>query len=166
METNDFANLNWAQLQQHIGANPGNQLNSPFFVHMVSGLGSGLFLMDQYGCPVNPIDDNEDRIGCNFNDFDNFNGFAPSAIYDPANVVYNLDRIVEKNGVSNGSNSHPMLDPGAGPLLRDGADDPDMAGPLGASLIELLADPLNGIILDSWIDADGNLGGQAGTFVP
>ena len=166
MDTNDFANLNWAQLQQHIGANPGNQLNSPFFVHMVSGLGSGLFLMDQYGCPVNPIDDDDDRKGCNFNDFDNNNGFAPNAIYDPANVVYNLDRIVEKDGVSNSSNTHPMLNPGVGPQLRDGADDPNMAGPLGSSLIETLADPLNGIILDSWIDANGDLGGQAGVVVP
>jgi hypothetical protein len=44
-------------------ANTNNDLDSPFFVHMASGLGTGLFLFDVKGCPVNPVDDNDARIG-------------------------------------------------------------------------------------------------------
>ena len=79
----------------------------------------------------------------------------PKDKFDPVAVVYDLDRIVDEAGLATGSNTHPMLNPGVGAQLRDGADDPLMAGPLGSSLIEALSDPLNGIILDSWIDADG-----------
>ena len=56
MATNDFASLDFPTLAQHIGANPGNQQNSPYWVHMVAGLGSGLFLFDENGAPVNPLD--------------------------------------------------------------------------------------------------------------
>ena len=69
------------------------------------------------------------------------------------------------NPLSNGSNNHPMENPGQGPLLRDGAADPNLSGPLGALLIQKLADP-NGLVLDSWINADGVLEGDASNFVP
>jgi hypothetical protein len=36
-----------------------------------------------------------------------------------------------------------------------------MAGPLGATLLRLLADPDQGLVLDAWFDADGQPGGQA-----
>ena len=144
-------------LKQHIGQNPGNQMNSPLWVHMVAGLGSGLFLFNQNGGPVNSLDENEDRVGAG--------GVAPASAFNMANVAYNLDRIVEPDGTSNGSSNHPMLEPGFGVLLRSGAQDTNMTGPLGGTLVERLSNPSTGIILDSWLDADGALGGNAGNFV-
>ena len=43
---------------------------------------------------------------------------------------------------------------------------PDLAGPLGMTLLQKLADPDAGIVLDSWIDANGLLGGDAGIHIP
>lgn len=40
-----------------------------------------------------------------------------------------------------------------------------MAGPLGATLILRLTDPDNGIVLDSWLDADGAVHGGASAWV-
>lgn len=156
LATDDFASLDFDLLRQHIGQNPGNQLNSPFWVHMVAGLGSGIFLFDENGCPVNPLDTNQNRVGCD--------GSSPAAIYDLGRVALNLDRIVQESGVSNSSNNHMMLD-GQPSTLRDGAPNPEYAGPLGARLIRLLCDPLNGLVLDSWIDADGEVQGSGSTFV-
>ena len=157
MGTNDFAALDFDVLRDHIGRNTGNQMNSPLWVHMVSGLGSGLFLFDENGCPVNDLDANDNRIGCE--------GVSPADRFAVGNVRYNLDRIVEPTGVSNASNNHQFLEPPV-PNRRDGALDPNLAGPLGATLIRKLSDPLNGIVLDSWIDADGALQGDAPTHVP
>ncbi len=157
MQNNNFAALDFDLLRTHIGRNTGNQRNSPFWVHMVSGLGSGLFLFDQDGCPVNTLDNNANRQYCK-------NG-APANNFNVNNVVYNLDRMVEETGVANSSNTHPMLRPGQGKNKRDGASIPNLAGPLGATLIERLADPDNGIVLDSWIDADGRLRGNATNFL-
>ena len=78
---------------------------------------------------------------------------------------YDLDRIVTGAGQSTASSAHPLLEPGQGPDLRDGASDPNMAGPLGLSLIQRLTDPTLGIVLDSWIDADGVLRGDAGSVI-
>ena len=50
--------------------------------------------------------------------------------------------------------------------MRDGAANPDLSGPLGMTLLEKLADPDNGLVLDSWIDADGMLGGNAANHIP
>ncbi len=157
MASNDFGNLNFSLLRTHIGQNPNNQLNSPFWVHMVSGLGSGLLLFDEFGCPSNPLDNNANRFGCN--------NVSPANRFDPDDVVYNTDAIVTPAGVPTGSSNHMLLNPGVGPNLRDGAPDPNMAGPLGATLIELLSDPDDGVVLDSWIDADGATGGDADDFV-
>ena len=144
-------------LKTHIGQNPGNQLNSPFWVHMAAGLGSGLFLFDENGCPVNPLDDNDDRVGCD--------GTAPADNFDLNRVVFDLDRIVTETGASTGSNSHPMATPGAqNPDLRDGALYPGLSGPLGATLLHRLTDPDTGIVLDTWIDADGKKFGKASNF--
>ncbi len=156
MSTDDFGALDWDLIKQHIGQNTGNELNSPLWVHMVSGLGSGAFLFDENGCPVNDLDENEDRIGCG--------GVAPKTSFDPLRVRYNLDRIVDATGQAMGSNNHAFLTPGASPL-RDGATDPNMSGPLGATLIDKLTNPTTGIILDSWIDSNGGLQGDAATFV-
>jgi hypothetical protein len=157
LETNDYAALDFDVLRQHIGQNPGNQLDSPFWVHMVAGLGSGLFLFDENGCPINPLDENANRVGCD--------DVAPAAKFDLARVRFNLDRIVQATGVSNASNNHMLLEPGVGPNLRDGSLDPQFAGPLGATLIRRLTDPDTGIVLDSWVDADGNLQGDAATIL-
>ncbi len=173
MATNDFQSLDFQLLQEHIGKNPSNQLDSPLWVHQAAGLGSGLFLFNENGCPVNPLDNDDDRKGCEVI-VDNGNGQAlvpgpaPAVTFDPATFIgfirYNLDRIVEPTGVSNSSNNHSLLEPIAGGSpLRDGALDPELAGPLGATLIRRLTDPdsPDGIVLDSWIDADGTLRGAA-----
>lgn len=153
LQTGDFASLNFNLLTDHIGKNPGNQIDSPFFVHQVAGLGSGLFLFDDQGAPVNPLDDDDNRAGAG--------GTAPQDTYDPNRVALNLDRVVGEDGVSRASSNHQRLDPAALPDLRDGALDPEMAGPLGMSLLRMMTDPINGRVLDSWIDADGVVRGDA-----
>ena len=75
-----------------------------------------------------------------------------------------MHRIVDGNGVSQGSNNHPMKDP-ALPNRRDGAGNPRLSGPLGKILLDRLPDPLNGIVLDSWLDADGAPKGDASTHM-
>ncbi len=157
LASNDFSSINFPLLQEHIGKNTGNQLNSPLWVHQAAGLGSGLFLFDENGCPVNPLDEDEDRVGCD--------GVAPADNFDLNRVAFNLDRIVDSTGQSTGSNNHPMLDSARGPLLRDGARYPNKSGPLGASLIQRLTDPTTGIVLDSWIDADGAPKGNASQHI-
>jgi len=158
MNTGDFGALDFPLLQQHFGRNTGNQLDSPFFAHMVAGLGTGLFLFDQNGAPVNDLDTFAGRKGAG--------GIAPELVFDPLRVVLDLDRIVEPSGRANGSNNHTWLDvPSIGPTLRDGALDPTLAGPLGAALIRRLTDPGTGIVLDSWIDPDGTPRGDAGLYL-
>lgn len=156
MEKGDYEDLDFALLAQHIGGNTQNQLNSPFFVHMATGLGTGLFLFDEDGCPVNPLDNNANRAGCD--------GVAPATrwaefIAGDRDLKYNLDANVEWTGVSNGSSSNPMLS-GSASSLRDGANFPEMAGPMGARLVNKLANPKTGLVLDSWMDADGKLRGK------
>jgi len=154
---NDFANLDFDLLQEHIGKNPGNQLDSPFFVHMVAGLGTGLFLFGANGEAQNPLDDNPNRYGSD--------GVAPSAYFNAADVRYDLDRVVDPNGVSNSSSSIPMNQPFLGPLRRDGASNPNMTGPLGTTLALRLADPATGIVLNTWVDADRTPQGDAPTLI-
>jgi hypothetical protein len=152
---NDFANLDFDLLQQVIGQNTGNQLNHPIWVHMVAGLGSGLFLFDETGCPVNPLDPNANRQYCPDG--------APADNFDPNNVVYDLDRLVEFNGVPNASTRHPRLKlQGA---QRVGASNGEMSGPLGATTLQKLADPNVGRVLDSWLDANGDAQGGAANFI-
>jgi hypothetical protein len=157
MASGSFGSLDFNLLRTHFGQNPGNQLGSPFWPHMAAGLGTGLFLFDADGCPENPLDFNPNRVGCN--------GFAPATTFNPAFAALNLDRIVEPSGVANGSNNHPRPNLGPGPDLRNGALDPSLAGPLGSTLIQMLTDPVNGLVLDSWIDADGQAQGNASTFI-
>jgi len=145
-------------LQDHIGRNPGNQLNSPLWVHMVAGLGTGLFLFDEDGCPINPLDNDDDRKGCD-------NG-SPADNFDLNRATFNMDRIVDESGVSTGGSNHPINTPMVGPPMRDGAGNVNMTGPLGMTLIQRLTDPNPsiGIVLDSWIDADGVSHGTPGNF--
>ena len=126
-------------------------MNSPLWVHMVAGLGSGLFLFDENGCAVNDLDTNDRRFGCE--DVAPKDAFTTETVNERS--VFNLDRIVNLNGESQASNNHPMLDPGQGPLLREGAFNVNLAGPLGRDRVRRLTDPDTGIILDSWLDADG-----------
>ncbi len=156
MANRNYANLNFNLLRQHIGQNPGNQLNSPYWVHMAAGLGSGLFLFDENGCPVNPLDDNDDRFFCD--------GQSPQDRFNVNNVAYNLDGFVEDTGVSNTSSSHVAQSPRVG-TLRSGANNAGMSGPLGRRIIELLANPNTGLVLDSWIDADGQPQGNADAYI-
>jgi uncharacterized protein YidB (DUF937 family) len=41
-----------------------------------------------------------------------------------------------------------------------------MSGPLGQTLIDRLTNDTTGIILDSWLDADANQGGDAAVNMP
>jgi hypothetical protein len=157
LASGNYGALDHDLLRTHFGRNPGNQLDSPFWAHMAAGLGTGLFTFNTNGAPVNPLDNFAGRKGAL--------GVAPASVYDPALVQLDLDRIVDASGAANGSNSHAWLDPAQGPALRDGAFDPDLAGPLGANLIRRLTDPATGIVLDSWIDADGQPRGNAGSFL-
>jgi hypothetical protein len=157
MATGDFGALDFDLLKDHFGSNPGNQLNSPLWVHAVAGLGSGLYLFDEDGCAVNPLDDNEDRAGCD--------GTAPADNFDPNRVRFNVDRLVELSGLSNGGNKHPFAADAPTPSLRDGALNPGLAGPMGASLVGRLTDPNTGIILNAWIDANGDTQGDAATIL-
>jgi hypothetical protein len=157
MANNDFRSLDFNLLRQHIGQNPGNQLNSPIWVHMVAGLGSGLFLFDETGCPVNPLDNNANRQFCPDG--------APADNFDPDNVVYNLDGLVEANGISNAGSSHPALDRERVQALRAGSLNGYMSGPLGAELIQRLTDPAVGIVLDSYFDANGTPQGNAAAYI-
>jgi len=147
MATGQFENLDFPALQTHFGRNPGNRLNSPLFVHMVAGLGSGLFLFDKDGGPVNDLDTNTNRYGSN--------GVSPKAQFEISRVRFNLDCVVRPDGVALGSSNHALITPIIGPNLRDGAENPNMAGPLGGRLIRLLTDPENGLVLEGWLDADG-----------
>ncbi|MEO0481915.1 MAG: hypothetical protein AAF196_20815 [Planctomycetota bacterium] len=160
MATDDFANLDFEMLQTHIGLNPGNTMNSPMWVHMVAGLGSGLFLFDDQGFPVNPLDNDRNRKGREDN-------MSPADIYDPNRAFHNLDRIVLPDGRATSSSNHMLLHgpPLPGQSLRDGAENETMAGPLGSRLLRRLTDPVTGIVLDGWIDADGNLVRTATTNV-
>lgn len=158
MASANYAALDFNFLKDHFGKNTGNQIDSPLWAHMAAGLGTGLFLFDANGAPVNPLDNDVNRKGAD--------GVAPASIYDPARVALNLDRVVTPAGIALGSNNHTWLSPlTVDPTLRDGASDPTMAGPLGATLVERLSDPVNGIVLDSWIDANGVAHGSAATFI-
>jgi hypothetical protein len=157
-----MAARNYALACQHaegrIGQNPGNQLDSPVFVHMVAGLGSGLFLFDQDGSPSTRSTPTPTASAATA---------SPRRPHGTARASRSTpDRIVDQDGTSHASNNHSMLDPGAGPNRRDGAADPGRPGPLGATLIQRLTDPDTGIVLDSWIDANGTLQGHASDFVP
>jgi len=155
MANGDWGSLDFNLLRQQIGQNTGNQLGSPLWVHMVAGLGSGLFLFDENGCPVNPLDNNANRFGCE--------GTAPADNFDPARVAFNLDRLVEPDGTANSASNHPIL---AGPsALRVGSFNPNLAGPLGAAMFAGLTDPTGGIVLDSWLDANADPHGQAAGFL-
>jgi len=156
IDNRDYANLDYNLLQTHIGNNTGNQLDSPFFVHMTAGLGTGLFLFDEFGCPVNPLDNNANREYCN--------GNAPANNFNVNNVAYDLDKLTEYNGISNASNSHPQLD-GLPSADRAGSLFPGLAGSFGAAQLQTMTDPNIGLVLDSWIDADGQQQGDAADFV-
>ncbi|MCA9604512.1 MAG: hypothetical protein KC619_02885 [Myxococcales bacterium] len=157
MANRNYAALDFNLLRQHIGQNPGNQLNSPFWVHMVAGLGSGLFLFDDTGCPENPLDDFAGRAYCPDG--------APARTFNANDVTYNLDGLVEPTGVSNAATAHPATDPARVAELRRGSLNAGTSGPLGVEILQLLTDPDNGLVLDSWIDADGQPQGNAAAYV-
>ena len=162
-QNNDFANIDFNVLQVHIGQNTGNQLDSPFFPRMVSGLGTGLFLFDENGCPVNPLDNNANREYCQ--------NQAPANNFNANNVVYDLDRIVEFNGTANSSSSHPLLGAQGPTANRGNVSNSLMAGPLGGqTLFRLMGNPNDannpyGLVLDAWIDADGAPQGNAANYI-
>lgn len=155
IENRNYANLDYNLLRTHIGSNPGNQLDSPYFVHQAAGLGTGLFQFDANGCPNNPFDANDNQQFCN--------GVSPADRFNVNNTVYDLDKVVELGGTSNASSNQPVLDGFA--QLRAGSLNPEVAGPYGANLLQKLTDPNTGLILDSWLDANGAAQGNAANFI-
>jgi hypothetical protein len=147
MANNRFDLLNFAQIRLHFGQNTGNQMDSPLWVHMVAGLGSGQWLFNEDGGPLNTLDQNDNRVGSE--------GVSPADQWNPANVRFNLDKIVDATGREAASSNHTFIGSGPGPSFRDGAINPDLIGPLGATLIQKLTDRVNGVVLDSWFDANG-----------
>ncbi|MHC4932696.1 MAG: hypothetical protein ACYTGV_10960 [Planctomycetota bacterium] len=170
MAAGQFDQLNFTELRTHFGQNPGNQLNSPLWIHMVAGLGTGLFLFDDKGGAVNPLDQNSNRYGI-FADAEQNVTVAPATAFDPdtfmSRVAFNLDCIVRPDGRPTGSSNHPLITPLTGPNLREGAPNQNMAGPLRASLIDRLTnpDPAVGIVLDAWLNANGETAGAASDIV-
>jgi hypothetical protein len=127
---------------------------------MAAGLGTGLYLFDETGCPVNPLDNRADRFFCPDG--------APADNFNANNVVYDADRLVEVTGVTNACSLHPLLNPANGGLLRQGALNPLMSGTLGAGIINKMVNPdinQGGKVLDSWIDANGAAQGNAANFI-
>ncbi|RLB47591.1 MAG: hypothetical protein DRJ42_25080, partial [Deltaproteobacteria bacterium] len=124
---------------------------------MVAGLGSGVFLFDETGCPVNPLDDNANRQYCPDG--------APADNFDPDNTVYNLDGLVEVNGIQNTGSAHPAQDRDRVRELRGGALNAYTSGPLGARVVQRLADPAVGVVLDSYFDANGAPQGNAAVYI-
>ena len=63
--------------------------------------------------------------------------------------------------------AHPRLT--ADGVQRDGATNPQMAGPLGGSTVRRLmgggGDERRPLILDAWLDADGRARGDAADFI-
>ena len=125
-------------------------------MYQAAGLGTGLFQFDATGCPNNPLDNNPNRQYCP-------NG-APAANFNANNTVYDLDKVVEYDGTTNSSSNHPLLGNNFSPL-RAGALEPGLAGPFGATLLQKLTDPNTGLVLDGWIDADGNAQGTAPNYI-
>lgn len=151
----DFSNIDFALLQVEIGQNTSNQRNNPFFVRMVAGLGTALFLFDANGCPVNNLDNRADRADPNADGICNNQSPVDNFANQAANVVYDLDRIVEVTGNTNAASIHPMIQQ-RGPF-RDGLNRM-MAGPLNQTMINKLTNPdpaAGGILLDTYLDADG-----------
>jgi hypothetical protein len=142
-------------LKDVIGRNTGNQLNHPIYVAMNAGLGTGLFLFDADGCPVNPLDTHT-RAFC---------AGAPANGFAAAEVAYDLDRAVERSGAENVSTSRPAHTATVASSLRDGSLDPSKAGPLGASVLERLTHPTTGLVLDAWIGPEGTPEGDAGLYL-
>ena len=58
-----------------------------------------------------------------------------------------------------------MNQPILGPLRRDGPVNQNLTGPLGVTLANRLADPATGIVLTTWIDADGTPNANASTII-
>jgi hypothetical protein len=162
----NFANIDFDLLQVEIGQNTSNQRNNPFFVRMAAGLGTALFLFDANGCPVNPLDNRADRADPNADGICNNQSPADNFADQVNNVAYDLDRIVEVTGQTNAASIHPMIQQ-RGPY-RDG-NNRMMAGPLNQTMINRLTNPdpnAGGILLDTYLNADGIPQGNADLIIP
>ena len=104
LQTGNYAALDltmFGRMRDQIGLNPGNQIDSPFFVHQVAGLGSGLFTFDEFGAPVNRLDAFAGRPGAG--------NVAPANNYNAGRISLDLDRIVNEDGTTNAASNHAMV---------------------------------------------------------
>jgi len=159
IENRNYANLDFALLQQHLGQNTNNQLDSPYYVHMTVGLGTGLMATDQNGCPVNPLDANANRQFCQ--------GVAPADVFANAvnNIVFDMDKAVEYTGGTNASLTKPFIENANLGIGLRSLGNGGFSGPLSPTILSKLADPATGLYLDSWVDANGAAQGGAANFI-
>ncbi len=157
-ERRDFAAIDFDVLRREIGQNPGNQRNSPFYVRMITGLGTGLFLFGDDGCPINPLDPRADRGWC---------AEAPAEAFAErvGQVAYDLDRMVEPGNIVNVSTGHCVAPE---PARAGCGDNPPMTRPLPGRILDKLMggdDIADALVLDAWLDADGTPRGLAEQFI-
>ena len=158
-------------LQQCFGQNPSNQLNWACWSLQVAGLGTGLYLFDRFGCPVNPLDNNANRQICdNGAPAENFANYDLE-VNDPNEdfgVPYCLDCVVEGTGAvapasagrSNAGTREYCRTGSNCTTLRDGENDNNINGPLGRGIVDKLAHPDFGVVLSDYCDADGQAHGN------
>jgi len=159
IENRNYANLDFPLLQQHLGQNTNNHLDSPYYVHMVAGLGSGLMATDEFGCPVNPLDANANRQFC-------ANGAPADNFANAVNaIVYDMDKAVEFAGGTNASLTKPFIENAALGVNLRSLGNAGFSGPMAPTLLQKLADPAVGVYLDSWIDANGQAQGDAANYI-
>jgi hypothetical protein len=140
IENRNYANLDFALLQTHLGLNTNNHLDSPYYVHMTVGLGTGLMATDPVGCPVNPLDANANRFFCN--------GVAPADVFaDAVNTIkFDMDKAVEFAGGTNASLTKPFIEnAGQGVGLRS-LGNGGFSGPMAPTILEKLAHPRDRVV--------------------
>jgi len=180
--------IDFTVLQSVIGQNTGNVQEHPIPVHRAAGLGSGAFLFDQIGCPVNPLDNNANRILCF--DFNAQANQAPAARFaaQQNHVWYDADKLVQTffdgnafvfSGVENMGNNAPFVNGAyAGAAqLRSGSTTAAFSGPLGIDLQRRLigsgpaanqiceANTTGGLCLTGWLDGNGAAQGTAAVTI-
>ncbi|MEW5854447.1 MAG: multiheme c-type cytochrome [Myxococcota bacterium] len=161
----------------HLTQGTANNTSAVDLVRTTTGLGAityKKFAADKWGCPMNFTNcaanatvnqpagiadctngtalDNQARLFL----FDgNANLCPPStANNNPQNMFADYDQWVTASGVANAKNSHKMVEFGG--VQRQGAIDPEAAGPLGLQTLQLLNNLNNsGIVLTQWVDWNG-----------
>ena len=108
---------------------------------------------DRAGYPVNPLD-----IENNVNN--NANPIAGNNIY-VSDVACKSYLAGPPNTSTNIATNIEIKEPSTGTSKRSGSFFQNLSGLIGSFLIQKLTDPVQADLLDSWIDADGQLQSNA-----